>query len=247
MNKLRLFCLPYAGGSATIYNRWKNKVINNIIIMPVELQGRGKRFLEPLYSSVEQAATDIFNYIINEVDEEEYAIFGHSMGCLLSYEVARKIKESGFKEPIHIFFSGKEPPHIKERGKTLHTLPDEEFISEIYKKGGMPKEIFENKEILKIFTPILKADFKIIETYAFKPDINKLNYNISVLNGSKDDEISHERIMEWKLYTNKECNIYEFDGGHFFIMDKEDEVLKLIGSTLQSELLKQCAGLFGKI
>ena len=110
MKRIRLFCLPYAGGSAMLYTRWKKFLHDSIELYPVELAGRGSRSKEPFYNSVNDAVDDIYNSIEETLDDTEFAFFGHSMGCVLVYELMYRIKELKNRIPIHAFFSLRKLP-----------------------------------------------------------------------------------------------------------------------------------------
>ncbi|WMJ80692.1 thioesterase domain-containing protein [Clostridium sp. MB40-C1] len=226
-----LFCLPYAGGSEDIYFNW-TKYLNPLIkLCPISLKGRGKRFYEEFYESLHEAIDDIFDNIKNKLYEDDYAIYGHSMGSLLAYELYYKIKENGLKEPRHIFFSGYGAPNIKEMNDDIYTLPNNEFIAKIIELGGTPKEVAENKELLEIFIPILRSDFKLLNNYIYTHRNDKIECNVSILNGREDD-ITINEIVNWKLLTSAEFNIYNFEGNHFFINDNIENIVKIINNTL---------------
>ena len=104
MSKIKLFCFPYAGGSAAVYNRWKEYLNPEIELRPVELSGRGERMDEPLYTNMEDLIEDVFQLLEGEFEESEYALLGHSMGAMIIYELSRKIIDNNLKLPLHIFF-----------------------------------------------------------------------------------------------------------------------------------------------
>lgn len=230
MGKIKLFCIPYAGGSGVIYNEWKKKLGDFIVVNPVELSGRGKRFVEPLYDKLEDAVEDVFNLIKDDL-EEPYALYGHSMGSIIAYELCHKIIDNNLPAPEHIFFSGRCAPSIKRKKKPIHNLPDEEFKHEILDLGGTPKELFENEELLDIFIPIIKADFRVVENYIYE-EKNDLDLNITVLYG-EDEEWEAYEIEKWREHTRKNCNIFTTEGGHFFIHSHTDQVMKIVNNTLE--------------
>lgn len=230
MEKTKLFCIPYAGGSATIYSKWKKYLDNDIELYPVELAGRGKRCGIPYYASFYEAVDDLFDCIKNYVSGR-YALFGHSMGSWLALELAYKLIEHGYDSPTHIFFSGNRAPHIYREEKILHKLPDDEFNKEIFKIGGTSNELLENKELLAFFMPIIRSDYKLIENYDYKDHGTYLNCDISVLNGI-DDDLKDAQIKGWEKYTKFKCNYYYMKGGHFFINEVVGDVIKVINKTL---------------
>jgi len=232
MSKFKLFCLPYAGGSATMYKSWKNYLDPSIELTPIELAGRGTRFNTPLYNTLDEAIDDIFSKIKDDITKQPYALFGHSMGALLSYELVRKIKSMKLPAPNHIFFSGRKAPHVKiEKKKKYHLMDDEEFKQEIIKLGGTPPEFFQHKELTDFFLPMLKNDFKIAAISFYERDIDPFEFDISILLG-KDEKVTPEQAVGWKLHTNGLCAIYYFNGGHFFLHDEIKQITSLINNTL---------------
>ncbi|MBN1040259.1 thioesterase [Clostridium botulinum] len=226
-----LFCLPYAGGSETIYYNWKRYLNSSIYLESVELRGRGKRFNEDFYENLEEAVEDIFENIKEKILYDDYAIYGHSMGSILAYELYYKIHNENIKIPKHIFFSGYMSPSILRKKKQIHLLPDEEFIKEVIELGGTPQEIVDNKELLQLFTPILRNDFKMLENYVYKEKKDKIQCNISILNGNEDD-ITIKEILAWKNHGNKGFKVYNFEGNHFFINTNVENITKIINTTL---------------
>jgi len=239
MNKVKLFCFPYAGGSAVIFNKWKPYIDSRIELVPVELTGRGIRMSEPLYKDVPEAIDDVFKIIKKDIRHTPYALFGHSMGGMIAYELAQKIRDNRLPEPLHIFFSGRNAPHIKKvEEKKFHLMNDEEFKREIIKLGGTPAELFEHAELMTFFLPLLKSDFKMAETdLHLTSGVKPLSTDISILLG-KDDDLITEECDGWRQHTSKHCNIHYFNGGHFFLHNEIEQLLKLINRTLLEHIHK---------
>jgi len=236
-NKIRLFCFPYAGGSSSVYNKFNRFLDPKIEIIPIEYKGRGKRTNEEFYTNISCAIDDIYNEVVRHISDYEFAVFGHSMGSVIAYEVCKKIRENIGREPVHIFVSGRYPPHIDKKGRLLHILPDESFIEEIIKIGGTPKEVFENRDFSQLFTPILRADYKLIELYSFNDDIIRFNSGMSVFSGKNDSIVNKNELFEWQKYSVYGINIYEFDGGHFFINNYNKEIADIINGTLADNII----------
>lgn len=234
MKKVRIFCFPYAGGSAAIYGKWKKYLDKSIELVPVELAGRGRRISESFYDSMSQAVDDIYNIINPLIKQGDYAFYGHSMGTIIAFELCRKIMDKGDRQPLHLFVSGRYPPDLKEESKFLSRLPDDEFFKEIFKLGGTSVGIIENKELRDIFVPILKADYRIIEEYRCINSNKKFDYDITAFTGKADSEVTYSEIEEWKKHTTGQNLVYEFEGNHFFINDKIIEITEIINSTIKS-------------
>lgn len=231
---IKLFCLPYAGGSATIYYKYNRFLDGDIKLRPIELAGRGRRIKQPLYDNLEIAVDDIYCKIKSEIDEMPYAILGHSLGTLITYKLILKIQSEEKKPPLHTFLSAGRAPHMIGKVKAIHELPDSEFKKEIMKMGGTDIEVFNNPELSAFFIKLLKSDFKMIETYKYTPDYQKIDSDVSLFLG-RDDRIDQNDILQWSKYTDKSCKTYEFNGDHFFINSQAEEVAKVINHTLLKE------------
>jgi Predicted thioesterase involved in non-ribosomal peptide biosynthesis len=237
-NKIKLFCFPYAGGSASVYNKFNKFLDENIEIVPVEYAGRGKRSNECFYPDISCAIEDICNEVLRQIKDSEFAFFGHSMGSVITYEVCKRIRDMTGRVPVHIFVSGRYPPHILKEGKPLHILPDEGFIEEIIKIGGTPREVFENKDFAQLFMPILRADYKLIELYSFSDkEVISFNSGLTVFNGTKDNIVKKDELIEWQKYSAYTINVYEFDGGHFFLNNYTKEISEIINCTLTNSII----------
>ncbi len=197
---------------------------------PVELAGRGRRFNESPYANAEQAVDDIYREISGRL-HAPFALFGHSMGSLLTYELCCKIKQQKGVEPVHIFASGRRAPQCPHDKKVMHLLPEAEFMKEVHQLGGTPRELFENRELADIFLPLLRSDYKLVETYVYQEKNIKFDCGLTVLNGKEDDMVS-EQLTAWSEHTNGTFHIVEYDGGHFFIHDHTEAIVKLINDTL---------------
>lgn len=232
MTKLKLFCLPYAGGSASAYNKWNKKLCEEISVIPVELSGRGKRIIEPLYASFSECLEDLTEKIAEEIDEKPFALYGHSMGAKIIYELYYSILNKMGKMPVYLFFSGSNPPEIRT-DKMIYKLSDQKLKDTIIALGGTSQEVIDNPEVFDYFLPIIRSDFFMDETYIFEQKSEKLQCNVMVLAGKNDTNISLKEIRLWENYTTGRCKYYLYPGEHFMTDNEQNIVLKLI----QGELL----------
>lgn len=234
MNKMKLFCFPYAGGSSDVYRNWKKYLDPSIELYPVELSGRGRRMSEPLYENMQGLIEDVFRKIEPELKNSTYAFFGHSLGSMVVFELTRKLLQDNIQLPEVLFVSGRKAPHLKRKPdeKLTHTLNEEEFIEEIMKLGGTPKELLEHKELLDLFLPVIRKDYKIAEQYVFNDKNVQFNSDLVVLYGTKD-EATYEEMLEWKAYSSRSCNFYSFEDGHFFINNYTQQIVDLINNKLK--------------
>ena len=230
---MTLFCLPYAGGSSAIFYDWKKLMPSSIKLEPIELKGRGKRFNEGHYNNLDEAVNDIFLHVKSKIIFSEYAIFGHSMGSLLAYELYYKILREGLNKPCHIFFSGHAAPSAAKVKKNLHLLSDDEFIKEVMALGGMPEELKDNEEIIQLILPNLRNDFRITESYIYTEKESKIDCDITIFNG-KDDDMTLDDILSWKVHSKGKTAIHNFKGNHFFINENAKNIVDIICSTIKA-------------
>lgn len=160
--KITLFCLPFAGGGASAYNQWAKKMQGKVTVCPVQLPGREERIMEKLYIDMPVMLDDL-EEAVREVVDGPYALWGHSMGGKISYELEKRLEAEGYRAK-YLFISGSRIPSIPEP-KPIYHLPDEAFKRELGRFEGTPKEILENQELLDFFLPMLRADFTMDETY----------------------------------------------------------------------------------
>lgn len=234
MEKIKLFCFPYAGSSAQTYLSWKKYFRDSIELCPVELAGRGKRMGDPFYDSIDLAVDDVLVKLRDRIKNGPYALYGHSMGTILGYELARRIRINHLPEPIHAFFSGRFPPlnHCKTQD---HLLPDAEFIRCIGEFGNIGAEMLKNRELMALFLPIIRADFRMVELYRPPADGFKLDCPLTLINGAADPNAKREEVQGWEAFTSKGCTFYEYPGGHFFINEFKAEIAQIINQTLRPE------------
>lgn len=235
METVDLYCIPYAGGSAeSTYTRLSRLLSENIEVKPLELAGRGSRISEKFFISVEEVIKDFMRVLRNRNRDKPYAIYAHSMGTVIAYELVRAIKKEGFLEPVCLFLSGRQPPHHIYNQRRIHGLPDEAFIEEIEKIGGAAKDIFKIEEFRRFFIPILRSDYKIIEEYEFNGEYIRIKGDI-IFFYSKDDLLVSDKsiLQEWNRYTDGKLEFYKFGGGHFFIMDNWNEICDIINTKIR--------------
>jgi len=228
---MKLICFPYAGATSAIFMKWKEQ-LGEIKIVSIDLPGRGRRVAEPLCNTIQEMVDDMEAQMLALINQEEsYAVYGHSMGTLLIYELLHKLMEKEIPMPVHIFLSGKNPPHIPFK-KPIHQLPDDEFILKIALMGGMDANFFNDPLLAKIYLPVFRADFKIVETYHYEKKKNQLPVDITFFFASDDNTLSSKYVKQWSEYTSGSFRMFYFTGGHFFINERGKQVSEIIKETL---------------
>lgn len=230
---MKLFYLPNAGGTATSMYKWSGGLRGFIEPVPIELAGRGTRFNDGYYSDLHDAVEDIYKIFKDIVGDDDYALIGHSMGATLIFELYYKILSNNLKLPVHMFFSGSRPPYTRQKNEIIHILEDDLFINEVKKLGGLSNEFLNNDELKRIFIPVLKEDYKMLESYIYSEKISKIKCNISVMYG--DEDFCYEELRGWRKLSRSKCFYEEFNGGHFYIESNTAKFASYINNRVIEE------------
>src|SRR4051812_5402173 len=200
MDRINVFCLPFAGGSKYSYRGYTKAAPSFLNFVPLEIPGRGSRSGERLLTDLELIADDIFNQIKNSLDRP-YVIYGHSMGGLLGYLVTKRILAGNLKQPLHLFFTGCGGPSIQRRDLIDHTLPKKEFYKGIRDLGGSTDEVLNDQNLMDFFEPILRADFEAVASFQYN-HTNPFTIPISIVLGLQE-KVTYVDGMAWQKETTE--------------------------------------------
>ncbi|TCP55912.1 surfactin synthase thioesterase subunit [Tumebacillus sp. BK434] len=235
MTSIDLFCIPYAGGAAgAIYSKWSQFLDPSIQLRPLELAGHGRRMSEPFYPTMQAAVADMLSLVRAQLTDRPYAIYAHSMGTIIAYELTAALHAAGLPAPSVIFLSGRRPPHHPYENKNMHQMPDDVFLEEIWSMGGMSREVFASREWRQFFLPVLRNDYRIIETYQFQAPVQPSAADLVFFYSDQDDLVSKPGICEWERYTTGTFTCHDFSGGHFFLHDAGETICGLINQKLRT-------------
>src|SRR5215213_1463437 len=228
----RLLCFPYAGGAASIYRDWGNKLPPSVEVHSVQLPGHGNRLREPLFKRVEPLVESMAEELMPYL-EGSFAFFGQSMGAIISFELAQLLRRENKPGPSHLFLSGRPSPHLTKKEAPTYDLPEPEFIEELKKMGGTPQGVLEHPELMSVLNPILRADLEVCQTYEYEPR-PPLDCPITVFGGSQDEDVSREQLEGWRDYTTSHFTVRMFPGNHFFLHSSAPVLLRMIAQDLRS-------------
>lgn len=233
--QLRLFCFPYAGGGASVFRLWPEGLPEGVEVCAVQLPGRESRWREEAFRRLDPLADATTEALADRLGGS-FAFFGHSMGAILAFEVARRLRRRGVPGPRHLFVSGRPAPRVEDDDPPIRDLPRDEFIDAVRAYSGTPEEVLQNEELMELMEPLLRADFSVSETYEYRPDPEPLAFPLTVFGGLQDDEVPPEDLEAWRLETRGEFRKHLLEGGHFFLHEKRDEVLRTVSRELEPYL-----------
>lgn len=228
--RLRLYCFSYAGGNAATYLPWQAELDAGIEVCAIQLPGRGARIAEAPYTSL-AALVAALAPLVCARNTLPFAFFGHSLGGLLAFEVARYSQRHALPMPEHLFASGCDAPQYRSPPKRMHALPDAELIESLRGYNGTPPEVLAHRELMELLLPTIRADFSLAENYRYDPGA-PLAIPITVLSGREDDHVDPGLVDQWQRETTAGCRIEWFDGDHFFINAQRGAVLACVGAEL---------------
>lgn len=230
---LPLFCFPHAGGAASYFRPWSAPLAPGIEVLAVQYPGREDRAGEPHVTTIPDLADQIhaaLDAFLGVSAPEGFAFFGHSMGAILAFEVARRIAREGGRGPAHLFVSGRQAPPL-QRHKNLHLAGAPALLAELRSLGGTDPRILEDREALDLILPTMLADYTASETYRFEPG-PPLSCDITAMVGDRDWPTPAKDAALWSAYTTGAFSLQIYPGGHFYLDDCLTPVLELISSTL---------------
>jgi medium-chain acyl-[acyl-carrier-protein] hydrolase len=231
--RLRLFCFPYAGGGAHTYRTWPQALPADVEVCPVNLPGRESRLREPAFKQLGPLVDALVPQLLPLLDRP-YALFGHSMGAMIAFETARRLRGRKVAGPQHLFVSGRRAPQLPPKGeRRTYDLPEAEFIEELGRLNGTPREVLEHPELLELLLPILRADFSICQTYAYAPG-EPLDIPITAFGGVEDQDVGRARLEAWREQTSGAFKLHLIPGDHFFINSARARVCHLLTDELNA-------------
>ncbi|HEX8360365.1 MAG TPA: alpha/beta fold hydrolase [Longimicrobium sp.] len=228
--RVRLFCFPHAGGSAGSYRSWQDYLPDEIEVCAVQLPGRGFRIEERPFdrlSALTRSAADALMPLL----DVPFAFFGHSMGALIAFELARHLRRQGFPQPSHLFASGFRAPHVPDPKLPIRHLPEADFIAALRKLGGTPESVLDSDD-LRVFLPALRADISLCETYCHGEEV-PLACPITAFGGSQDKLVPARELEAWAGHTAQSFERFFFPGDHFFLQQHALAMLRIITRQLR--------------
>ncbi|OQY26919.1 MAG: hypothetical protein B6244_12125 [Candidatus Cloacimonetes bacterium 4572_55] len=230
--EIRLFCFPFAGGGSLAFRPWQRELPDSIEVCAVQLPGRENRLNEPPYTRLSHALLHASFTEISPYLDRPYAIFGHSLGALVGFELIRHIRrQDSFPLPVHLFVSGRQAPDMPSSEPRIHHLSDREFMNHLRNLKGTPDAVFENRDLMELLLPLLRADFSVNESYLYTEE-PLLDVPITVYGGEDDPVSDRDSSHGWSRHTSQKFQIQMFPGGHFFIQSHQSELLRSISDSL---------------
>lgn len=229
--RYRLFCFPYAGVGPSAYRPWLDALPGDLEARLVQLPGREGRWREAPLTRIDEIAPAVAAALRPELDLP-FAFYGHSLGALVAFEVARRLRALGAPAPAHLFVAAHRGPHLPNPHPEMRHLADDAFVTELRRRyDGIPQAVLDNPELLELMLPSLRADFHAYETYTYA-DAAPLACPISAFGGEQDGYVRPAEIAGWRDQTTARFRMRILPANHFFVQSERDRVIGAIAEDL---------------
>lgn len=225
----RLVCFPHAGGSATFFFPVAQALAPTVDVLAVQYPGRQDRLTEPLIDDISVLADHVTSELAMSLDRP-LALFGHSMGAIVAFEVARRLRRAYPGQPVRLFASGRRAPSRYREG-TVHLRDDDGIVAEVRSLGGTDSAILDDQELRNMILPAIRNDYRGIERYRYVPD-GPPPCPVTALVGDEDSHTTLEEAHAWEDHApTGEFTLQVFSGGHFFLVPQAARVIALLRSS----------------
>ncbi len=231
---LRLFCLPHAGAGVSAFRTWSQAPPARAQVCPVQLPGRETRVSEPPFREM-PGLVEALGAALRPHAGTPYALFGHSFGAGVVFELTRWLRRHECPLPSAIVVSGARAPQLRTRPAAEREPSREEWLAELRDRGGLPAEAFADADWLRLVLPTLEADARLYRDYVYTPEA-PLAVPIFAYGGAEDPHVTPEHLEGWRAQTIAAFRIRTFPGGHFFLRAHAAVVLAALAEDLDGVL-----------
>jgi medium-chain acyl-[acyl-carrier-protein] hydrolase len=228
--RLCLYCFPYAGGSAGIYQPWRAKLDPDIDLVAVQMPARGARMVEPAMRDLPEIVQRLTE-VVTATAGVRFAFFGHSLGALVAFELTRYLEAHQLPTPVKLIVSGASGPQTSRDLEPLDENDDDKLIQRLSRYKGTPPEILQHRELMRLMGPAIRADFALAGNYVYRAG-PQLPMPITVFAGTDDEEVDAEQALAWQRETCASFKLHTFDGDHFFIHHQQQAVVARLNAEL---------------
>jgi medium-chain acyl-[acyl-carrier-protein] hydrolase len=228
--RLRLFCFSCAGGNAASFIPWQYALEPDIELCAIQLPGRGESLGAPTVRSFSELMARLAPAVAPAATLP-FAFFGHSLGGLVAFELARRFQSDGGRMPFKLLIAGCDRPRHRKPTLRLHDLDDDARLQALREFGGTSPEILENRDLMDLAMPSIVGDFALLSDYRYNPG-RPLDTPLTLMLGRGDQHVDRQTAMSWQEETLEPMTTHWFDGGHFFIHSQREAVIDCVRSEL---------------
>lgn len=213
-----------------IFRKWADGLPSAVEVAALRLPGREGRLSEKPFTSL-QPLVKVISEVLEPYLDKPFAFFGHSMGAVIGFECARRLRAERGLEPAHLFVSGRRAPQYPDDDRNTYALPEKEFVEELARLNGTPKEVLDHPELMEMMIPLLRADFSVCQAYDYDPG-PPLNCPITAYGGLSDTGVTRETLEGWREHTTSTFTLRMLEGDHFFLNSSQSLLLRVLSQAL---------------
>ncbi len=233
--RVQLLVFPHAGGGTAVFKEWPDCLPGSIAVRPVAYPGREARFREPPCTRVAELVDAMLPVVRPEL-ARPYALFGHSLGAFVAYELVQRLIAEGGPLPVHLFVSAARAPHTPLPSDPLDVMPEPRLLAKLRDMGGTPERVLAEPELMKLFLPMLRADFRMSDRFERPADDPPLPMPVSAFLGTQDDHVDADKVRAWDARAGAAFSVRAIPGDHFFIQAARRMVLDSLVADLAPHL-----------
>lgn len=230
--RARLVCLPHAGGSASYFLPLAHALGGRVDVLAAQYPGRQDRRGEPCIDEMGALADAAFDALRPYLDRP-VALFGHSMGATLGFELVRRIEADPTASAVRLFASGRRAP-ARPGGPLVHLFDDDRLLAELASLDGTDARVLGDEELMRSALPAIRADYKAAETYRPAGAV-RLDCPVTALAGASDLKVTLDDVRAWEHHTTAGFELCVFDGGHFFLAHHWEAIVRLVTERLHAQ------------
>ncbi len=227
---LRLFCLPHAGGDTWMFQDWQIALPASVEVCPIRLPGRGSRIADPPFTDLQALVEALSHGLVDSLDRP-FAIFGHSMGALIGFELARHLRRTGRRSPVMLCAASCRAPQLTGSFPAISHLPPYLMLESLQRRYGTGADLVENDELMQLMLPVIRADFSICETYSYV-EREPLDCPIAAYGGTADTTVDVVALDAWETQTTDAFLRHAIVGDHFFPIGSKSDLLQILSEDL---------------
>ncbi|SFC88088.1 thioesterase II family protein [Streptomyces aidingensis] len=229
--RIRLYCLPHAGGSASAFRSWTGRA-GDAAVCPVQLPGRDARVSDPAHPTMPALVGDLAGVLLAEAaaDPRPYALYGHSLGALVGFELARELRRRGGPQPEHLIVSGCSAPQAVE--DPADDLSDAQIVSLLRSLGGTPELYLSDPRVLRLILPAIRADLTVRNSYRYRPE-QPLTIPLTAIAATSDARAPAPSLAAWRDQTVGRFRLHTLVGGHFAVLEQPETTLRHLTAALR--------------
>ncbi|MGP4111412.1 thioesterase II family protein [Streptomyces sp. 4N509B] len=225
----QVVCLPHAGGSASFFHPMAQALSPAVEVLSVQYPARQDRYREPGIDDLRVLTEHVLAALLATVDRP-FALFGHSMGATLAFELGVRLQQAG-RAPLRVFASGRRAPS-RHRDERVHERDDDGIIAEMRQLSGTDQRVFGDEELLRMVLPAIRNDYRAVERYRFEPGTPRLVCPVTTFTGDVDPRVSAEEAAAWEEHTDGDFELHTYAGGHFFLVEHAADVIRIVGERM---------------